>query len=254
MTLKACPKCRTVVPVSGFFKKKSARTGLASWCKACMVAARAEWALQNRHKIALYDKKYYEANSETIKQKVREWVRSNPERKTKTDRAYRANNAERTAQLARDYRQRNPERTAEGKKQWKEQNLCRVQQLRHNLYWSDPERFRKAAAEFKRANRARYNSLHAQRKALKRNATPPWLTAEHRRVMQFTYDLAAACSAQLGQPYHVDHYVPLKGKGVCGLHVPWNLRAIPAVDNLRKNNELPEELQGWRRPDGTRCG
>jgi 5-methylcytosine-specific restriction endonuclease McrA len=67
------------------------------------------------------------------------------------------------------------------------------------------------------------------------SATPPWIS---QRDLLPIYQEAARLTAETGVLHHVDHIVPLRGENVSGLHVPWNLQAIPAIENLKKGNRL----------------
>jgi len=82
-----------------------------------------------------------------------------------------------------------------------------------------------------------YNARTAKRRAALEERTPPWLTREHFAQMQRLYKLAKEIGKTTGEPQHVDHIVPLRGRTVSGLHVPWNLRVVPAVRNIQKGNK-----------------
>ena len=83
---------------------------------------------------------------------------------------------------------------------------------------------------------AYYNSKNANRRASKRNASPAWLTREQENDIKAMYNLAKKFEKLCNISYHVDHIVPLAGKDVCGLHVPWNLQLLPASVNIAKSN------------------
>jgi len=82
-----------------------------------------------------------------------------------------------------------------------------------------------------------YKALTSVRKRRHRAATPPWITKEQKLQMRQLYLQAQNLTKLTGERYVVDHIVPLINDGVCGLHVPWNLRVITQEENLAKSNK-----------------
>lgn len=87
-----------------------------------------------------------------------------------------------------------------------------------------------------RATKAAYRSNRQQRQ-------PTWLTKEQKEQILEFYTVAKEFESIFLRKQEVDHIVPLKGKTVSGLHVPWNLRIITAEENLTKRNKWDWELQ-----------
>lgn len=81
--------------------------------------------------------------------------------------------------------------------------------------------------------------LTAKRREVERRATPCW--ADMNAILQ-VYKQAATLSKQTGIPHDVDHIVPLQARNASGLHVHWNLQAIPASVNRSKQNKFSEDF------------
>jgi hypothetical protein len=112
---------------------------------------------------------------------------------------------------------------------------------RNKKYRADNPDFCKLMANKNMGNQKLYqtsrNSLAAKRRGNKLHATPKWLSKDQLIKMGDLYWLCKDLLLISGQEYHVDHIVPLKGKNVCGLHVPWNLQILPSDVNIRKSNK-----------------
>lgn len=123
--------------------------------------------------------------------------------------------------------------------------------MNRERYSKDPERFKKYQKKYRNTypeklkkskqkeynkNKASYLKRAREREKRLAKATPPWLTLEQKAHINRTYKLRDIISEATKITYHVDHIVPIKGKNVCGLHVPWNLLVISAKENLAKNN------------------
>jgi len=93
-----------------------------------------------------------------------------------------------------------------------------------NINWC-----KKYAKMYAKKNRGAVNAKTAKYRAKKLNATIGNYDKELKEIYKY-------CP----KDFHVDHVVPLQGKTVCGLHVPWNLQYLSAVDNIKKGNKFEQ--------------
>ena len=151
---------------------------------------------------------------------------------------YRLKNKNRRADLAAAYAKKHRIKISIYQKARYAQNTEHI--LLINSKWkSDNASHRKAVDKVWRvSNRARCAANVAKYRASKKHRTPPWLTEEDLSVIRAYYRVAAKLTEVTGEPYHVDHIIPLQGELVSGLHVPSNLQVIRGIDNLAKGNRI----------------
>lgn len=141
-------------------------------------------------------------------------------------RAHYKANKDRIIAKASEWAKAHPERRREIHRKWRAENAE-----------ADRQRLR----AIKKANPHKVNALTAKRRAgLKQRAC--LLTPEGEQQIKAIYGFAEYMTKKFGKPYHVDHIVPLHGKTCSGLHVPGNLRVVPAQLNLSKGAKIDYEL------------
>jgi len=130
---------------------------------------------------------------------------------------------------------------AQATKAWKETHKTKVVEQGRRKYARDRKslegvlRHRRKNATWKSRNlehvRIEARQAHRLRRARSKQARPKWVEGT---ALREVYVEARRRTVETGVQYHVDHIVPLKGKAVCGLHVPWNLQVLTAKENIEK--------------------
>lgn len=131
----------------------------------------------------------------------------------------------------------NPDAHLEHINRWRDNHPDTVKKTRKKWSSLNPEKARQSSKQWKQAHPSKINEMSSRRRADQDDRSPDWLNSAHRLEFESIYKYCSALRAA-GLDYHVDHIVPLRGKSVSGLHVPWNLQVIPAVENMRKGNRF----------------
>jgi len=137
------------------------------------------------------------------------------------NRKYRALHVEKFRAYHRVWHQQHKEKHLASAKKWKLKHKQRVKKYQRCWIKNNPGKVA--------ATRALTLARSLQR-------TPKWLTKEHKQAIEFFY-------ANRPQGYHVDHMVPLQGKLVSGLHVPWSLQYLSAKANRKKYNHFIPSME-----------
>jgi hypothetical protein len=151
------------------------------------------------------------------------------------NRRYRQNSKDkRNACLAR-YAEKKKEFILETKRAWKERNKKKNADINRNWWKNNPG----IAYIYQKRYMDKYPykilARNSKRRSHLLNAIPLW--ADYKKIENI-YSISHAMTIKTGIKYHVDHIIPLRGDGVCGLHVPWNLQVLTAFENISKGNRM----------------
>lgn len=199
---KTCTCCVEEKPISEFSPQKGGKFGVTSKCRPCCRKINSDWAKSNREK---------------CRARVRRW---------------RSENREKVLIIGRSYYQKTRSNRIKSVIAWQKRNPEK-KKFSSSVYRANHQGKLK---EWRKSNRDTIYDLNKKREDFLRRATPSWLSKSDKMLIIVFYAMSIRLSKCTGIPHHVDHIHPLKGKTSCGLHVPWNLRAIPARLNLKKKN------------------
>lgn len=234
--MKHCPKCKRDLDLENFCKDRARKDGLACWCKNCNRIGNAASAKKHPDSVRARKARYFEKHKDRLIAERKERVAADPERFAGYIAKYREKNpdAQREAD-ARCYAKNREARLARDKAK-REANIEDYRRRERESYERTKEKRAIRMKAWARANKAKISFYAAERRAAIGKRTPKWLDDLDFQLIEAYYWHAEFMSESTGVVHHVDHIVPLRGKTVSGLHVPWNLEVIPAIDNMKKGN------------------
>ena len=223
MIFKVCKICYIEKSFDLFTKDKRKPDGLGALCKQCK---------------SEYDAKYRESNKERLKDQSKQRYLENKKEHNRKSKENYIKNKDKYLLQCKIYTEKNRELIAARAKKYREVNREAIRQRNRLKYLKNKDLIKSKVKQRYESNRDAFYANNAKRRAMRRNATPSWLSKSQLDEIREFYTITQLFRLYTGQEYHVDHIIPLKNDLVCGLHVPWNLQILTAEENLSKHNHF----------------
>lgn len=234
--MKTCSRCKTPKPLSEFGRSTARADKLNVYCLPCAREVSRTSAAKNPEKARVRGKKWYAENRERRLSLGKEWMLANPEKAKAIQERFKKAHPEKISEYSKKWYWNNREKALASDKASREANLEKFLEREHLSYQRHAEKRRAKSARWREKHPESVTLHAATRRSALAKRTPPWLTHEQYEHMRDIFWACRLMSEATGEKHHVDHIVPLRGKNVSGLNVPWNLQIITAVENLKKTN------------------
>ena len=140
----------------------------------------------------------------------------------------------------KDYVAANKESVLQAYRVYYRENTETLRKKQKAYYQENKAVLRQKQREYYQNNKAKFLAHNSSARAALHQATPKNLTSIQKKQIEAIYAERDRVSIKEGEPHHVDHIIPLRGKHICGLHIPENLRVITAQENLTKGNRYDQ--------------
>jgi hypothetical protein len=236
---KTCACCKIEKNASLFSRDASRKNGLNPYCKECLSLKGKESYKKNKDGVLKKQKEYVEKVKNTIKNIPIEKFCPDCKKTKKSEFFCKdSTSLDGLNRICKDCA------NIHGRALWAKYPEKYLQKGREK--WAkNPEAAREATRKSYKKYRLKNLAALKNRKMLRAKRTPPWAKEMMNDYMALMFKFRDALTHRTGIKHSIEHIIPLRGKLVSGLNVPWNISLDPLLKNISKNNKFEPTVENF---------